>query len=96
MGMRLRVKTVGPWQMNAYALVCPASRRSVLIDPGDEPRELDALLEGTHPVAIAVIEAKADARITADNLVWHNFHSEHRAWSSSRKNALSSIGRRPG
>ena len=25
--------------MNAYALVCPASRRSVLIDPGDEPRD---------------------------------------------------------
>ena len=60
MGMLLRVKAVGPWQMNAYALVCPASRRSVLIDPGDEPRELDALLEGTHPVAILLTHSHPD------------------------------------
>jgi glyoxylase-like metal-dependent hydrolase (beta-lactamase superfamily II) len=46
--------------MNAYALVCPASRRSVLIDPGDEPRALDALLEGTHPVAILLTHSHPD------------------------------------
>lgn len=52
MKMILRVRTVEPWQMNAYVLVCPASMKSVLIDPGDEPPALDALLEGTHPVAV--------------------------------------------
>jgi hydroxyacylglutathione hydrolase len=60
MNMLLRVKAVGPWQMNAYALVCPATLQSVLIDPGDEPRALDALLEGTRPAAILITHSHPD------------------------------------
>ena len=60
MTMLLRVRPVGPWQMNAHVLVCPASRQSVLIDPGAEPRALDALLEGTRPVAILLTHSHPD------------------------------------
>lgn len=60
MNMLLRVQAVGPWEMNAYALVCPTSRQSVLIDPGDEPPALAAMLEDTHPVAILITHSHPD------------------------------------
>jgi len=60
MKMFLRVRPVGPWRMNAHALVCPASTQSVLIDPGAEPRALDALLEGTLPVGILLTHSHPD------------------------------------
>ena len=60
MEMLLRVRAVGPWRMNAYVLVCPATMQSVLIDPGDEPRALDALLEGTRPAAILLTHSHPD------------------------------------
>jgi glyoxylase-like metal-dependent hydrolase (beta-lactamase superfamily II) len=49
----LEVATVGPIQANCYILGCPETRAALLIDPGDEPDALAALLE-THklkPVA---------------------------------------------
>lgn len=60
MKMRLRVRAVGPWQTNAYVLLCPASMQSVLIDPGDEPRVLDALIEGTRPTAVLLTHSHPD------------------------------------
>jgi glyoxylase-like metal-dependent hydrolase (beta-lactamase superfamily II) len=60
MKMIIRFRTVGSWQTNAYVLACPASMQSVLIDPGDEPSALDALLEGTHPVAVLVTHSHPD------------------------------------
>jgi glyoxylase-like metal-dependent hydrolase (beta-lactamase superfamily II) len=60
MEMLLRVRAVGPWRMNAYALVCPATMQSVLIDPGDEPRALDVLLEGTRPAATLLTPTHPD------------------------------------
>lgn len=60
MKMILRVKPVGPWQMNAHVLVSPRSMQSVLIDPGDEVRSLEALLEGTRPVAILLTHSHPD------------------------------------
>jgi glyoxylase-like metal-dependent hydrolase (beta-lactamase superfamily II) len=60
MKMLFRVRPVGPWQMNAHVLVCPASMQSVLVDPGAEPRALDALLEGIHPVAILLTHSHPD------------------------------------
>jgi hydroxyacylglutathione hydrolase len=58
--MILRVRPVGPWQMNAHVLACPASGKSVLIDPGDEPSALNALLAGTRPVAILLTHSHPD------------------------------------
>jgi len=60
MKMLLRVRPVGPWQMNAHVLVCPDSKQSVLIDPGAEPRALDAMLDGTLPVAILLTHSHPD------------------------------------
>ena len=53
-------RQVGPWPLNTYALVCPQSRHSVLIDPGDEPEVLSQMLEGTRPQAILVTHAHPD------------------------------------
>jgi glyoxylase-like metal-dependent hydrolase (beta-lactamase superfamily II) len=46
--------------MNAYAFVCPVTRRSVLIDPGAEPDALAAMLEGTTPEAILLTHTHGD------------------------------------
>jgi glyoxylase-like metal-dependent hydrolase (beta-lactamase superfamily II) len=56
----LRSSAVGPWPMNAYALVCPTTRRSVLIDPGADPEALAGLVAGTTPVAILLTHTHGD------------------------------------
>ena len=58
--MELRCRAVGPWSMNAYVLVCPQTRASVLVDPGAEPETLEALLADTQPAAILVTHAHPD------------------------------------
>jgi hydroxyacylglutathione hydrolase len=58
--MEVRTRAVGPWPMNAYALVCRATGQSVLIDPGAEPATLLALLTGTTPVAILITHTHGD------------------------------------
>jgi hydroxyacylglutathione hydrolase len=40
----IRSETVGPFQENAYLVVDDASRHAVLIDPGDEPDRLLAMI----------------------------------------------------
>ena len=46
--------------MNSYALVCPATRQSVLIDPGAEPDALQALLADSQPIAILLTHTHPD------------------------------------
>jgi len=58
--MELRTRAVGEWQMNAHVLVCPVTRDSVLIDPGDEPDALQEMLAETHPVAILISHTHPD------------------------------------
>lgn len=58
--LELRVHEVGPWPVNTYALVCPVTRKSVLIDPGAAPDILVDLLSGTEPVAIMVTHSHPD------------------------------------
>jgi hydroxyacylglutathione hydrolase len=58
--MILRVRPVGPWQVNAHVLACPASGESVLVDPGAEPGTLKKMLAGTRPVAILLTHSHAD------------------------------------
>ena len=54
------MRTVGEWQMNAYGLVCPARRQSVLIDPGAEPGRLSEMLADTQPVGILITHTHPD------------------------------------
>ncbi len=56
----LKTASVGPWPMNAYALICPKTRQSVLIDPGAEPDNLASMLADTKPVAILLTHAHHD------------------------------------
>jgi hydroxyacylglutathione hydrolase len=56
----LRVRSVGPWPVNSYALICPATRQSVLIDPGADPDALSDVLADSHPIAILLTHTHAD------------------------------------
>jgi hydroxyacylglutathione hydrolase len=58
--IEVRARSVGPWPMNSYVLVCPATRQSALVDPGAEPEALMAMLEGTTPVAILLTHTHPD------------------------------------
>jgi glyoxylase-like metal-dependent hydrolase (beta-lactamase superfamily II) len=46
--------------MNSYALVCEETGDSVLIDPGADPAELEAMLAGTRPIAILLTHTHPD------------------------------------
>ncbi len=56
----LKSATVGPWPMNAYALICPDTRESILIDPGADPDALIKLLADSTPIAIFLTHAHPD------------------------------------
>src|SRR5215213_7121305 len=58
--LELRTRSVGPWPMNTYALACPHTRQSVLIDPGADPETLTELLAGTQPIAILLTHTHPD------------------------------------
>jgi glyoxylase-like metal-dependent hydrolase (beta-lactamase superfamily II) len=46
--------------MNTYALICPETKQSLLIDPGADPDTLMAMLTGSAPSAILVTHAHQD------------------------------------
>jgi glyoxylase-like metal-dependent hydrolase (beta-lactamase superfamily II) len=46
--------------MNSYALVCPQTRESVLVDPGADPDTLLEMLANTHPVGILLTHSHPD------------------------------------
>ena len=58
--LELRTAPVGSYSTNAYVLVCPVTRQSVLVDPGDEPDKLQELLKDTNPVAILLTHTHFD------------------------------------
>ncbi len=58
--LELRQKEVGPWPMNTYALVCPITAESVLIDPGAEPYKLEKMLANSEPKAILLTHSHLD------------------------------------
>jgi glyoxylase-like metal-dependent hydrolase (beta-lactamase superfamily II) len=58
--LELRTRQVGPWSMNTYAVVCPNTGQSVLIDPGDDPDRLTEMLSGSTPVAILLTHTHPD------------------------------------
>ena len=56
----LRHQVVGPLSLNSYAVVCSRTRHSLLIDPGDEPRKLTAMLGDSLVQAIVVTHGHPD------------------------------------
>lgn len=58
--LELVTRQVGPWGMNTYALICPNSNQSVLIDPGDDPETLREMLGDSRPVAILLTHTHVD------------------------------------
>jgi glyoxylase-like metal-dependent hydrolase (beta-lactamase superfamily II) len=54
------MRPVGPWPVNSYALVCPVSNRSVLIDPGGDPEHLTDMLAGSVAVGILITHTHPD------------------------------------
>jgi len=58
--LKLVTRQVGPWGMNTYALICPSSNQSVLIDPGDDPETLKEMLGDSQPVAILLTHTHVD------------------------------------
>lgn len=58
--IELRKRAVGPWPMNSYALVCPETGQSILIDPGAEPETLAEMLGDSRPVAIVLTHTHPD------------------------------------
>ena len=59
-GLKIRMRPVGPWSVNAYALVCSETRKSVLVDPGAEPKALERLLANSDPTAIILTHSHSD------------------------------------
>jgi hydroxyacylglutathione hydrolase len=60
MALELRTRQVGPWSMNTYALVCPVTNRSVLIDPGADPEVLAEMLADSRPITILLTHTHGD------------------------------------
>jgi hydroxyacylglutathione hydrolase len=60
MALELRTRQVGPWSMNTYALVCPVTNQSVLIDPGADPASLMEMLAESRPIAILLTHTHGD------------------------------------
>ena len=60
MPMEVVARSVGPWPMNTYALICPQTRESVLFDPGADPETLAEMLADTTPIAIILTHTHPD------------------------------------
>jgi glyoxylase-like metal-dependent hydrolase (beta-lactamase superfamily II) len=56
----LKTCPVGAWGTNAYGLIRPQSRKSVLIDPGADPDRLSDILADSLPQAILVTHGHPD------------------------------------
>jgi hydroxyacylglutathione hydrolase len=58
--LEVRMQSVGPWPMNTYALVCPETGASALVDPGADPAILAGMLQGTTPAMLLLTHTHGD------------------------------------
>jgi glyoxylase-like metal-dependent hydrolase (beta-lactamase superfamily II) len=91
--LQLLIRQVGPWPMNTYALICPTTRRSVLIDPGADAETLLGMLTGSTPSGILITHTHPDhigalgelrTRIDAPVLAHAGPHFDNRPLSTDR------------
>jgi glyoxylase-like metal-dependent hydrolase (beta-lactamase superfamily II) len=64
--LELRVLPVGEYGTNCHLLICPATRRSLLIDPGADHDAVLALCEGTQVVRILLTHGHFDHVLALD------------------------------
>lgn len=58
--LELKMRAVGPWETNAYVLICHTTRRSILIDPAGEPDTLLQILADSDPAGILLTHTHMD------------------------------------
>lgn len=59
-GLQLKQITVGTWQENCYALICPETKQAALIDPGDEFDRIAKMIGGAKVTRILLTHADID------------------------------------
>ena len=57
---KLLVKSVGPWPMNVYVVICEETGASAIIDPGADADAILALVAGTRVERILLTHAHGD------------------------------------
>lgn len=60
MALKLLQKTVGPWPMNTYVLICEETQTSAIVDPGAEADEILKMVAGTRVSKILLTHAHPD------------------------------------
>ncbi len=60
MSLKLLQKSVGPWPMNTYVLICEETKTSAIIDPGADAKEILAMVSGTRVTKILLTHAHKD------------------------------------
>ena len=88
MALELRSCDVGPWGTHSYALVCPETNESVLIDPGNEPEKLTAMLGDSKATAIWVTHTHMD-HVDALAEMKERLNVPVLAWAGVRDGAIS-------
>jgi glyoxylase-like metal-dependent hydrolase (beta-lactamase superfamily II) len=71
MKVKLLKKSVGPWPMNTYIVICEGSQTSVIIDPGAEPDTILELVEGTRVDCILLTHGHSDHIMALDEVKGH-------------------------
>ena len=65
---KLLQKSVGPWPMNTYIVICEETQTSAIIDPGAEADTILALTEGTKVDAILLTHGHGDHTMALDEV----------------------------
>ena len=60
MSLKLLQKSVGPWPMNTYVLICEDTKTSAIVDPGADAKAILAMTEGTRVSKILLTHAHED------------------------------------
>lgn len=58
--IQIRKVVVGPYENNAFVVICPQTKESVIIDTPAEPEKVLAEAEGTHVKGILMTHTHAD------------------------------------
>ncbi len=68
MAFKLLTDTVGPYSMNTYVVVDPATQQSAIIDPGGDPETIMALATGTQVTKILITHGHGDHIMALDEI----------------------------